>query len=218
MRPLKLLTALALLPAFWPASPAHAGVRIGIGIGLPFPGYCCGPRYYYPYGYYYAPAPVLVAPSPVVIAQPVVAQPVTLVQPTATPVLAPPTAAAPAPLPDQLTTMPRNLTPAVAQEAAPEQNTQLERCMQQLGSPNDQTRAQAILGLGRLHASQAVEPLKTALASDRSPMVREAAARGLGLIGAPSSLAALQEAAQADDDREVRTSARFAAEVIRSGR
>jgi hypothetical protein len=44
--------------------------------------------------------------------------------------------------------------------------------------------------------------------------VREAAARGLGLIGAASSLEALQRAALADDDREVRHSAGFAAEVI----
>jgi HEAT repeat protein len=46
--------------------------------------------------------------------------------------------------------------------------------------------------------------------------VREAAARALGLIGAPTALSALQYAAQADDDRDVRHSASFAADVIRS--
>jgi HEAT repeat protein len=53
------------------------------------------------------------------------------------------------------------------------------------------------------------------LNSDTSPRARDAAARALGLIAAPQSLNALQTAAQADDDREVRQSARFAAEVIR---
>jgi HEAT repeats len=229
MRPLKTLTALALLLAFWPAAPANAGVRIGIGIGLPCPGYgyYCGPRYYYPYPYgYYAPVPVVVAPSPVVVAQPVVAQPVVVGQPmVAQPttgvqsadVASVPPPAPPRPLPEQLQSVPRTLTQAVAQEA-PGQSAEIDRWMQQLRNPNDQGRAEAMITLGRLRSAQAVEPLKTALASDRSPVVREAAARGLGLIGAPSSLSALQQAAQADDDREVRSSARFAAEVIRSGR
>jgi HEAT repeat protein len=61
-----------------------------------------------------------------------------------------------------------------------------------------------------------VESLTRALEQDRSATVREAAARGLGLIAAPSSLTALERAAQGDDDREVRHSAGFAAEVIRS--
>jgi HEAT repeat protein len=70
--------------------------------------------------------------------------------------------------------------------------------------------------LGRLRATQAVEPITRLLSSDRSPVVREAAARGLGLIGSPASLPALQQAAQADQDREVRASARFAVDVIQS--
>jgi hypothetical protein len=41
------------------------------------------------------------------------------------------------------------------------------------------------------------------------------AARALGLIAAPPPLLAWQTAAQADEDREVRHSAQFAAEVIR---
>jgi HEAT repeat protein len=47
-------------------------------------------------------------------------------------------------------------------------------------------------------------------------VVREAAARALGLIALPASLNALQHAAQADDDRDVRRSAAFAADVIRT--
>ena len=70
--------------------------------------------------------------------------------------------------------------------------------------------------LGRLHAGRAVEPLMRALEQDRTAAVREAAARGLGLIAAPSSLATLHRAAQADDDRDVRNSASFAAEIIRA--
>jgi HEAT repeat protein len=69
--------------------------------------------------------------------------------------------------------------------------------------------------LGRLRAGRAVEALTHALEQDSSPAVREAAARALGLIAAPSSLAALQRAAGADEDRDVRHSASFAAEVIR---
>jgi len=56
------------------------------------------------------------------------------------------------------------------------------------------------------------------LASDRSPAVRDSAARALGLIGSRASLAALDRAAQSDDDRDVRRSAQFAAEVIRTDR
>jgi len=98
----------------------------------------------------------------------------------------------------------------------PQANGEIDRCLQQLGQADPKARADAIIDLGRLRASQGVEPLKTALASDRSPVVREAAARGLGLIGAPSSLDALQMAAQADEDHDVRNSARFAADAIRS--
>src|SRR5205807_47634 len=83
-----------------------------------------------------------------------------------------------------------------------------------LGSGDERVRAGAVVQLGRLKAERAVEPLTHALAEDRSPAVREAAARGLGLIGSPASLTALQRAAQADDDRDVRHSASFAAEII----
>ena len=61
-----------------------------------------------------------------------------------------------------------------------------------------------------------MNPIARALREDGSPVVREAAARALGLIALPASLSALQNAAQADEDRDVRRSAAFAADVIRS--
>ncbi|HEX5270930.1 MAG TPA: HEAT repeat domain-containing protein, partial [Gemmataceae bacterium] len=67
-------------------------------------------------------------------------------------------------------------------------------------------------------ADRAVDALTTTLAGDGSAEVREAAARALGLIGSPRALAALQRAAQGDADRDVRNSARFAADVIQTNR
>jgi HEAT repeat protein len=93
---------------------------------------------------------------------------------------------------------------------------EVDAALQQLAGGDDRGRAEAALRLGRLRAGRAVDALTGALGQDRSPAVREAAARGLGLIAAPSSLPALQHAAQADDDRDVRHSADFAAEVIRA--
>jgi HEAT repeat protein len=60
--------------------------------------------------------------------------------------------------------------------------------------------------------------LAATLAGDRSPVVRESAARALGLIGSAQALPALQRAAQADSDRDVRRSAQFAVEVIQTRR
>jgi HEAT repeat protein len=90
--------------------------------------------------------------------------------------------------------------------------------LQQLANGDDRGRADAAIRLGRLHAARAVEALTRSLEQDRCPAVRDAAARALGLIASPSSLGALQRAAQADDDRDVRHSAGFAAEVIRANR
>jgi HEAT repeat protein len=92
----------------------------------------------------------------------------------------------------------------------------IDAALGQLNAADEQTRADAALRLGRLKAARAVEPLARKLQSDSSPTVRDAAARALGLIADPSALSALQYAAQADNDREVRHSAQFAAEVIRS--
>jgi HEAT repeat protein len=63
-----------------------------------------------------------------------------------------------------------------------------------------------------------VDPLAATLAGDRSPAVRDAAARALGLIASPQALPALERAAQADADRDVRRSAQFAVEVIQANR
>ena len=88
--------------------------------------------------------------------------------------------------------------------------------MQLLDNADDHVRADAAVQLGRMKASRAVQPLMRLLAGDRSASVREAAARALGLIGDTATLPALQRAAQADDDHDVRHSAQFAAEGIRS--
>lgn len=92
----------------------------------------------------------------------------------------------------------------------------LETLLQQLSSPRERDRIDAASTLGRNRVARAVGPLSKALANDASPRVREAAARALGLIGQPAALNALQNAAQADDDRDVRHSAQFAAEVIQA--
>jgi len=176
------------------AAPAvRAGIGIGIGIGIPGP-YYPGPYYgyYRPYPIYVAPPPVYVAPAPVVVQPAPVYQPARYIAPAAEP------------------------APAPAATLSAPANPEVQQHLQQLHNGDERLRAEAMVKLGRLKAAEAVEPLAQALSSDRSPTVREAAARGLGLIGSPACLTALQQAAQADDDREVRHSARFAADAIRS--
>jgi uncharacterized protein (TIGR03000 family) len=92
----------------------------------------------------------------------------------------------------------------------------IEQNLQQLSNHDATIRQKSVMDLGRLGAARAVDPLTTILAGDASPQVRDAAARALGLIADARSLPALIRAAQADDDREVRHSAQFAVEVIRS--
>ena len=70
--------------------------------------------------------------------------------------------------------------------------------------------------LGRLHASGCLPSLTAALSNDRSPLVREAAARGLGLMDSTDCPDALQRAASGDENREVRHTASYAADVIRA--
>jgi HEAT repeat protein len=96
------------------------------------------------------------------------------------------------------------------------QRNQIDAAIADLKSPDERVRAEAAVQLGRLKANRAVESLTHVLNQDRSPQAREAAARALGLIGDSDSLSALQRAAQADDNRDVRHSASFAADVIRS--
>jgi HEAT repeat protein len=88
--------------------------------------------------------------------------------------------------------------------------------VRQLSDPTDTTRRDAALELGRLKARGAVDAIINVLSKDSSPVARDGAARALGLIASPQSLNALIYAAQADNDRDVRHSAQFAVEVIRS--
>jgi hypothetical protein len=161
---------------------------------------------YRPYGF-----GVVVAPPPVVVQQPAIVQQPIVVQPAYTP-STPPPAPLPMPTPTVASSDYANeVTPAVAVAGQGDINTAL----QQLRDGEEPTRADAAVRLGRLRVDRAVGPLVKALNSDSSAQVREAAARGLGLIGSTSALSALQYAAQSDDDREVRHSAGFAAETIR---
>ena len=191
---------------------AWGGVRIGIGIPLYFGP---GPYYYGGYPYYYPPT--YVAPAPQVIYQ---TAPTNVAYPPAPgpneAIPTPPTKspapgpisqnAAPAPLPSVT-----NVT-TVSNQASP----QVDALVQQLSQTSETARRDAALQLGRMKANNAVNVLVTVLAKDSSPIAREGAARALGLIASPTSLNALIYAAQADDDREVRHSAQFAVEVIRS--
>ena len=192
------LAGLALLAVPW--GTAQAGPRFGVGV------YVGGPYYYGPYwgGYYYYPpvAPVYVAPRPVVVQA---------VPPVET-IPGPSISTTPVP-PGSPTAAPTDVPPPRAVETRLDE---IDRLLGQLSNPDDKVRADVAIRLGRMKAWRAAESLEGVLASDRSPEVRDAAARALGLIGAPASIAALQRAAQSDDDRGVRSSAQFAVEVIRS--
>ncbi|MGE3809671.1 MAG: HEAT repeat domain-containing protein, partial [Gemmataceae bacterium] len=113
-------------------------------------------------------------------------------------------APAPAPLPMQ--------TSATTLAA----NTDVEYHLGMLRNQDERVRTDSVMQLGRSKSTRAVDPLAATLAGDQSPTVREAAARALGLLGSPQALPALQHAAQADADRDVRRSAQFAAEVIQN--
>ncbi len=201
------LASFALLGAGVMAGPASAhGWGVGIHIGLPlYFGGCYAP---YPYPYYYyrpvyvAPPPVYVAPAPVVVQQvppppPAAYPPSTSSAPPAT---SPSSGLPPAPIPATLTSY----------------QSDVNRNLQLLGSPDEQTRLATVAQLGRSKSSEAIDPLAATLAGDRSPSVREAAARALGLIGSPRALPALKQAALSDTDRDVRHSAGYAAEVVES--
>lgn len=186
--------ALTLALATPAARAGHAcwGWGVGIHVGAPF--------YFHPWypscTYYYQPYPVYVAPAPVVVQAAPVVQPVPAFQ------TAPPPSA-----------------PAVRQAYAAQvvdAQAEISRNLSLLSDPSENTRAESVLQLGRLRAEQAVDPLAATLAGDRSPLVREAAARALGLIGSPRALPALQRAAQADADRDVRHSSQFALDVIQA--
>ena len=199
---------LAVLP--WGAAQGHGFISFGINLGVPVYGPWWGyPCYYRPYPVVVAPAPVIVQPAPVVQAAPVV-QPVPVVQgtchappspPASVPATPPPPLAAPAPPPD-------------------DRAGDVDRNLRLLDDRDERVRAEAAIQLGRMQAQRATDRLLSTLATDTSPAVRESAARALGLIGSRRTLPALQHAAQADGDRDVRHSAQFAAEVVQvsSGR
>ncbi len=176
------------------ASEARAGWSVGLSIHAPLYGRpCCGPYYYYqPY------SAVIVRPAPVYV------QPVAVVEPA--PVYAPVPVPAVAPAP----------APVIARTASPVTDADTSRYHQQLQSAEPRERADGAMQLGRLHAPDSLPTLTGLLANDRSPVVREAAARALGLLGSADALDPLQRAALGDDDREVRHSAAYAADVIRS--
>jgi hypothetical protein len=202
------------------AGSAHAGVNWAIGVRLGFPvGYpCYGP----PYGYYYRPYPVYVAGPPAVLvpapAPVVVASSPAVAVPTAVPAEGgynPPPPPPPAPGYGATTAVSATANPAgqtIARAARPEEAVNLN----DLRNPDERVRARVAVEAGRRKDGRALAALIRALREDPSPVVREAAARGLGLIGERAALAALQNAAQADDDRDVRHSAAFAADVIRA--
>jgi HEAT repeat protein len=100
--------------------------------------------------------------------------------------------------------------------AAYSRRPEIDENLQLLNAQNEKVRMDAVLNLGKMKAKNAVDPVAATMAGDKSPQVRDAAARALGLIGSPRALTALKYAAQADSDRDVRHSAQFAIEVIQS--
>jgi HEAT repeat protein len=115
-----------------------------------------------------------------------------------------PTAAAPA----------RQRTPVVRASAARASDPSSGYHLRQLASADERQRLESVRELGRSREATAIDPLAATLAADRSPIVREAAARALGRIGSPAGLAALRHAAGSDPDRDVRRTAGLAAEMI----
>lgn len=209
MKRIALLIASVIFAVGW-CSSAQAGPwgwSVGVRIGVPGPYYYPRPWYPYPYGYYvrpYYPVGVYVAPGPVVYEPvPLVVQPAPVVVRSSNP--------------EQVTS---NSTPTITTTSAPadgsNRKSSMDYNLQMLRSAEESVRRDAAMELGRMKATRAVDPLAATLAGDRSPVVRDAAARALGLIGSPNSLTALIRAAQADSDRDVRHSAQFAVEVIRT--
>jgi hypothetical protein len=195
-----------LVAAALGSSAAQAGWSVGVRFNVPLY------RPYYPHYHHYhyhRPYPIYLAPAPVYVPQPVVVQPAPVWQPVY-----------PAPTYAQVTQPTvRPTTPPVL--PAPKQvapSAEVQKLLQQLADPDEKVRADTAVQLGRLKATQAVDPLAAVLAGDRSPVAREAAARALALIGSARGLAALQRAALADADRDVRHSAQFAIDVIQAGR
>lgn len=193
------VVAVALVPC-----GAEAGRwSIGLHFGMPWCGPCYRPVMVAPaYPVYVAPAPVVLQPAPVVAVQ--AAAPAPVAAPAAA---AYATAETAEPSPAQLDT-PRPVARAASWNDGGAAGG--------INDPNPRVRAEAVLRLGRQKDRRAVSAIVHLLQDDGHAEVRDAAARALGLIGSPQALAALQQAAGADEDRDVRRSASFAADVIRA--
>jgi hypothetical protein len=204
MSRLQLIVSTALLGIVTAAVDAGPPVRIGIGIGFGGPYYWRGYGYPYYYGGYPYPYPYPYAvPGPVVYPAPVVVQPGTVVATT-------PSQSFSAPEPTPV------ITNSQVNPVNPNAQGNLDFHLSRLTNPDEGLRSESVMELGRSKSERAIDPLAATLAGDRSATVREAAARALGIIASPRSLTALINAAQADNDREVRHSAQFAVEVIRA--
>lgn len=194
---------------------AASDVRWSIGVNVGAPRVVVAPRpfchsypSYQPYHYHYHPRPIYYEPAPIIVRPaPVIYQ--------AAPVYVPaPAAFAPAPV----APAPNPIRTTSGSSAVPETPANIDAHLHLLRNPDEKVRADAALELGRSRADRAVDPLAATLAGDKSPSVRDAAARALGLLGSPRALTALTYAAAADSDRDVRRSAQFSVEVIRSRR
>lgn len=181
---------------------ANAGWSVGVSFAAPYHRHCYGPPpcYYRPY------APIYVRPAPVYVQPVTVLEPVPAVYAAPAPVLAPAPAATIAPVRPSV----------VARPVGGTREEDIERYQQQLQSPEARERIEAVMQLGRLRAPGSERTLVAALNNDRSPQVRDAAAKALGLVGASETLESLQRAASADEDAGVRNSAAYSAEVIRA--
>lgn len=202
-RSLAIMVALAAISS----AEAHGhGPRVSVGFNF---GPSCRPWCHCPPSFiYYRPAPIYyVEPAPRVIVQPA---PV-IVQP------APAVTSAPVYQSNNTLPPPPAIQPAVALREPTHLDTGIiGRNLEMLKSPDVSVRCDAVMELGRTKSDQAVAPLSATLAGDSNPEVRDAAARALGLIAAPSALPALRYAAQSDSDRDVRRSSQFAVEIIQT--
>ena len=191
---------------------SHAGWSVGVRLNVPAyryrPYYRYCPPYYRYRPYYYHP--IYVRPRPVVVREvevPVYPAPRPVYQQP--PVAPPPT---PVPTPAPVT------TPIATTSIATTRAADVQAYLKQLQHHDERERAEAAIQLGRLRALSAVPTLQATLSNDRSARARESAARALGLIGSPDSLASLDRAAKTDVIPAVRQSASFSAEVIRTRR
>ena len=174
MGKLQLIATTLVLGLATAAAEAGPPVRIGIGLNFGGPYYYRGygyPYYYggYPYPYpYVVPGPVVYQNPPVIVQQgPVVGT---------TPAYSAPAPSVSGPEPERITTA-NAVTPA-----NPNAQSSLEYHLSRLSNPDEGLRRESVMELGRTKSDRAVDPLTATLAGDRSPAVRDAAARALGAV------------------------------------